>query len=67
MRTDVSRNAVSKSKRVPESRVTNKSVKLSTFQVFTVKEFIGVLKSIKVFVIQISFGHYTPELEPSED
>ena len=42
MRTDVSGNAVSKSKRVPESRVTKKSVKLPAYLVFTVTEFIGV-------------------------
>lgn len=50
MRTDVSGNAVSKSKRVPESRVTKKSVKLSTYLVFTVTEFVGLLKIMKVFV-----------------
>jgi len=53
MRTDISGNIVSKSKRVPESRVTNKSVKFSTFHVFTATEFVGVLNSIKVFVIPI--------------
>jgi len=53
VRRDVAGNAVSKSKGVPESRGTKKSVKLSTYQVFTVTEFIGPLESVKVFVILI--------------